>query len=929
VYEIDGEDILMFTISYPIRGANGEFVGVVSVDIYLQDIYEQLQTEKIYKTGYIVMANDNDQVVYSPMFEDIGKTRKEAGFRYSLPSDDDSSVVLNAKSFINGRDVLVAINTVYFPQLNSRFYISVAAPLGEINANGRRLAGGVIMFTSVVLALIALALYYMIGRILFPLNEFNEVAFKIARGDYSARVKGNYTDEFGVLKNAANSMLENIESYNDDSQKSLRVLGNILNGIDANIYVTSPVTSEILFINDKMREHFNISGDGIGEYCYKLLQKGIDEVCKFCPCRQLDMNPDKTIIWEEHNSSTNRYYRNTDCYIDWIGGARVHLQHSVDITDVKTITDEKIKAERQALDLARKRDRAEEASRMKSVFLASMSHEIRTPMHGIIGFSELALDDNIPAKTRNYLSKIKTSAESLLLIINDILDVSKIEAGKMELEKIPFEMSEVFKLCRVISSPKAREKGLTLFCYSEPSVGRLLLGDPTRLRQVLLNLLSNAIKFTNNGMVKLLSAITEKTENTITMHFEVKDSGIGMTQDQINRIFEPFMQADDSTTRKFGGTGLGLSITKNIVELMGGKLDVESAYGVGSRFSFNITFETIAADASRPNIPVKVNIDEKPIFEGEVLVCEDNSLNQLVISDHLSKVGLKAVIAENGRIGVEYAKNRIDNNGKPFDLIFMDIHMPEMDGLDAAKKLIEIGINTPIIALTANIMANDKETYLASGMCDCLSKPFVAHELWSCLLKYLKPISMMNVKKDGEYAAEEEDQRMELITVFVKGNQNTFKDINDALEEGDVKLAHRLAHTLKGVAALVGMNTLSQAALVVEQTLASGNSEHLKEQMNALEKELNTALNELATLTDNTGKRKKTDGESFNRENALKLLKTLDSLLEADSFDSLNIVNDLSMIPGTEDLVSQVENMKFKKARDTLASIRRQLENEK
>jgi len=918
IYKIGGVDILIFTISFPIRGANNEFIGAVSVDIYLGDIYAQLLTEKIYKTGYIVIANDRDHIIYSPRFTDIGKTREEAGFRYPLPSNTEESIVLSAQSFLHGKDVLVAIGTVYFPQLDSRFYISVAAPFGEINANGKRLAIGVVIFISIVVIIIALALYYLIGKMLHPLREFNEVADKITHGDYSARINGDYRDEFGVLKGATNSMLESVESYKKDSEKSLHVLENILNGIDENMYVTVPETGEILFINDRMRKHFNIKGSGIGEYCFKLLQVGFSELCDFCPCHQLNKNPDKAIVWEEHNTITNRHYRNTDCYIDWIDGVKAHLQHSVDITDIKAMTEDKLKAERE-------RTNAEEASRMKTVFLASMSHEIRTPMHGIIGFSELALDDNISLKTKNYLSKIKTSAESLLLIINDILDVSKIEAGKMELEKIPFEMSEVFKLCRVIASPRAREKGLTLFCYSEPSVGRLLIGDPTRLRQVLLNLLSNAIKFTNNGMVKLLSAISKKTENTITMHFEVKDSGIGMDPEQIDRVFEPFMQGDGSTTRKYGGTGLGLVITKNFVELMGSRLHVESSPGLGSKFSFDVTFDTVDASTHHSSLATTVNGDEKPIFNGEILACEDNSLNQMVISDHLSKVGIKTVIAENGLIGVNCVESRIKKGEKPFDLIFMDIHMPEMDGLDAAKKIIELGVNTPIVALTANIMANDRETYFESGMCDCLPKPFVAHELWACLLRYLKPISMLPIKKDVVYV-EEDDQQMELVATFVKDNQTTFKDISDALEAGDVKLAHRLAHTLKGVAGLVGMAALVEAARVVEQSLASGNTELLSEQMSDLERELKASLDELAPLVSKhiDKVRKYTENISYNRENALKLLETLDSLLEADSFDSVNLVNDLRAIPGTEKLVSQVENMKFKQARETLATVKRQ-----
>jgi len=550
-------------------------------------------------------------------------------------------------------------------------------------------------------------------------------------------------------------------------------------------------------------------------------------------------------------------------------------------------------------------------------------------MNGIIGFSELALDDNLEPKTRNYLSKIKTSAESLLMIINDILDVSKIEAGKMELEKIPFDVSEVFKLCRTMAAPKAREKGLTLFCYAEPSIGRLLLGDPTRLRQILLNLLSNAIKFTNSGIIKLLSAITEKTENTVTIHFEVKDSGIGLTEDQIEKIFQPFIQADGSTTRKYGGTGLGLTITKNFVELMGSKLMVESSYGLGSRFGFDITFETIAVDANYKHSAAAVRYDEKPIFDGEILVCEDNSLNQLVISDHLSKVGIKTVIAGNGKIGVNYVQERIGDGKKPFDLIFMDIHMPEMDGLEATKELIKSGCKTPIVALTANIMANDRETYFEAGMLDCLSKPFVAHDLWSCLLKFLKPVSMLSVNEE-DADAEDDEQYMELVTAFVKSNQTTVKDIKDATEAGDVKLAHRLAHTLKSVAGVVGKTALTEAAHVVEHSFYTGKVDSLDKQIEKLEHELQTALKELTPLMEShIGKvNKPAVNEYMKKEDALKLLDNLDSLLESDSFDCLKLVKEVVKIKGTESLIEQVENMEFEKAREILADIKQRIENE-
>ena len=910
VYEIDGEDVFMFVIVFPIRGGNNEFIGAVTADIHLGETYAQLQAENIYSTGYMLIANDKEQMIYSPNYEDIGRSRSEAGLAYSIPQVSNGTIFLNTRSIVNKKAALVAINVIDFPRINGRFIISVTAPISEINADGNRLMIFVITISFLILVLITLFQYFMIGKLTKPLLEFMDNAKRIGSGDYKTRIKGNFNDEFGVLKDTVNKMAQNIEYTMDESQNSLRILKNMLNGIDALIYVTVPDTGELLFMNDQLKKAFNITEDVIGLRCYEILQDGFDRMCDFCPCFLLNKNPDVPVQWEELNTITKRFYHNTDCYIEWIGGEKVHLQHSFDITDIKFITEEKTKAE--------------ETSRMKSVFLASMSHEIRTPMHGIIGFSELALDDNIPVKTRNYLSKIKTSAESLLMIINDILDVSKIEAGKMELEKIPFDISEVFKLCRMIASPKAREKGLTLFCYAEPSVGRMLLGDPTRLRQVLLNLLSNAIKFTNNGMIKMLSAITEKTDTTITMHFEIKDSGIGMNEEQIKKIFQPFTQADGSTTRKYGGTGLGLTITNSFIELMGSKLEVESNLGLGSRFCFDIIFDTVDTTKDISELATIINIDEKPVFEAEILVCEDNSLNQMVIADHLSKVGIKTVIAENGKVGVDYVNERI-KNGKPFDLIFMDIHMPEMDGLDAAKKLLELNIETPIIALTANIMANDRETYIETGMRDCLPKPFVANELWSCLLKYLKPVSMVTIKQNIDFV-EEEEQRLELITAFVKGNQSTISEIKKAIESGDLKLAHRMAHTLKGVSGLVGMNILSEAARILEQSISDEKTDQFETLLNKLDDELKKALDELTPMMNHhVNKYKRAGSEILDNDKALEILDKLEVLLAADSFDCLNLVDDLSMIPGTSELIFQVENLKFKQAKETLIAIKRRM----
>ena len=933
IYNIDGVDTLVFVISYPIRGMNNEFIGAITANIFLEEIYAELQAENIFKTGYMIIGNDREQIIYSPRFEDIGRYRAELGLDYSLPAETEEPETIGARSILTNEKTLVAINTIYVPQIDSRFYISVAAPVREINAERTRMMLIAISLSIAFITLIALFLYHLIGKMTEPLGAFKKSAEMISQGDYSIRIKGDYQDEFAVLKDTVNQMTERIEAHMKESKGALHILQNILNGIDAFVYVSDPKTNKLLFINDQFRKVLNIKDDTIGRQCYEVLYSGFQGICEFCPCMELDKNPDTPIIWENYNPRTKRHYHNMDCYIGWLGGEKVHLQHSIDITDLKTITEEKIKAE--------------EISNAKSIFLASMSHEIRTPMNAIIGFSELAIDSNISLKTRNYISKIKASAESLLLIINDILDVSKIEAGKMELERIPFDINELFKFCRMIASPNAREKGLTLFCYAEPSLGRLLLGDPTRLRQVLLNLLSNAIKFTNTGIVKLLSAISGITENTVTMHFEIKDSGIGMTPEQIDMIFQPFVQGDDSTTRKYGGTGLGLTITRNLITLMGGELQVESSLGLGSRFYFDITFETIVKDADCPILTSTVSSDKKPVFEGEVLVCEDNAVNQLVISEHLARVGLKTVIAGNGKIGVDFVKSRMESlqgkldsekQEKQFDLIFMDIHMPEMDGLEATKNIIEMGCTTPIIALTANVMTENIKTYFEAGMRDCLSKPFVAHDLWSCLLKFLEPVSILSIMKDIDYADEEEEQRMELITAFVKSNQETINDINNALEIDDMKLAYRLVHTLKGVAGIVGMTALTQAAQVVEQSIPAGKTKLLKEQIDVLENELDAALAELSLVADfhtsRVAAQRATAKQAmnasnpdgfFHRENALKLLEKLKVLLDADSFDSLSLLNDISAIPGTEQLVEQVENMNFKEARETLAAVKRNI----
>ena len=489
------------------------------------------------------------------------------------------------------------------------------------------------------------------------------------------------------------------------------------------------------------------------------------------------------------------------------------------------------------------REAAEAMSSSKTKFLASMSHEIRTPMNSVLGFSELALDNETTPKVREYLTKIKTNAEWLLHIINDILDMSKVEAGKMELEKIPFDLHELFSSCRTLILPSAVEKSIMLHFYVEPSLGKRPLGDPVRLRQVLVNLLSNAVKFTNSGMVKLNAVLKSKTDKSITMFFEVKDSGIGITPEQIKKIFDPYVQAEKDTSRVYGGTGLGLSITKNIVEMMGGKLEVESTPGIGSKFSFELTFDTI-------DVSVEHVVDDKvfmkdlarPVFEGEVLLCEDNTMNQQIVYEQLARVGIKTVVADNGKIGYDLVKSRQEKNEKQFDLIFMDMHMPVMDGLEAGAKILELNANIPIVAMTANIMFNDREIYKKSGMTECVGKPFSTQELWRCLMKHFTPIST-GIEKDSNLEANMEFQK-KFQGLFVKNNKNKFQEIIEALDANDITLAHRLVHSLKSDAGQIGKIILQKVAFDVERNLRDGKKLVTAEQLNILKLELDLVIGE-------------------------------------------------------------------------------------
>jgi len=570
-------------------------------------------------------------------------------------------------------------------------------------------------------------------------------------------------------------------------------------------------------------------------------------------------------------------------------------------------------------------------SMAKSTFIANMSHEIRTPMNSIIGFTELALECEMSPKARDYLQKITENSRWLLRIINDILDISKLESGKTEAESVPFDFAEIFSQIKSQLFSKAKERGILVNFHVEPSTdGRLLLGDPVRLRQTLLNIVSNAVKFTDKGSIKVTSEILEETFNSKTFYCEIKDSGIGMTEEQISRIFEPFMQADSSVTRKYGGTGLGLPIAKNLLESMGAELNVESALGEGSKFSFRIKFLLAPKEMSYVDLKVQDSI-AMPYFEnGEVLVCEDNKMNQLVISEHFRLVGLKYIIVEDGQAGLKMVKEKMAA-GETFDVIFMDIHMPVMDGLEATKLIIAAGCYTPIVALTANVMADDKRLYRNAGMADCVDKPFSSSDLWRVLTKYITPVSQRNSpdicatakERESERAANEKMQAL-LFGTFVEENKTAVADISQNIEQGNLMQARLLAHSLKSSAALVGEAKLQIIATKIENLLKK--EETVPQTMlDDLKLEMESAL--IGLMASLEIKDNESEAEPIKNEAELQeLLIRLEIMLKTRNSLALSTLPKISNLPGAEVLVQQISDFDFKPALDTLNALKKSWE---
>jgi len=584
---------------------------------------------------------------------------------------------------------------------------------------------------------------------------------------------------------------------------------------------------------------------------------------------------------------------------------------------------------------------AQSANQAKSLFLANMSHEIRTPMNAIKGLTQLALKTKLTVQQQDYLLKIESSSQALLEIINDILDFSKIEAGQLKMESINFSLDEALEQLINMLGMRIEEKGLKLLLDIDESVPRSLVGDPLRLKQILINLTSNALKFTTKGSIQIKIELIEQKAEQVKLRFSITDTGIGISADTIPYLFDTFTQADASTTRKFGGTGLGLAICKHLTKMMGGELSVESQVDKGSRFIFTGVFGV--GQTEKNVLPAKKPLQTKALQGARILLVEDNLINQQVAREIMESVGLVLDIANNGEEAVA-AVNTVQ-----FEAVLMDIQMPIMDGYKATRLIREKQRELPIIAMTAHAMSGDKEKCLIVGMNDYITKPIdeavLLHTLGKWIaLRELRPMTLKHQKVDDLFPDElpgidiaaglkrllgNRELYHKLLRHFYRDYQDVSQKINEALQKGDFKTARYLVHTIKGTAGNLSIDNLYKASQTLEIAVKVGD-EIEPTLFKEFEEVVETVMKTLASLND--GSEEDCCCEKTDYAVVMPLLENWANLLNDYDYRALDMLQKIKrhlnkdLQPFYQELEKQVEEFEFDEALKILAEMIKTIE---
>ena len=572
------------------------------------------------------------------------------------------------------------------------------------------------------------------NKILLMEEEFNgrnyhSIKFPIIQGEQT--LLAGYTIDMTERKQAEEALRESSER-----------LATVLDSIDALIYIADMETYDLLFVNSYGRRAW---GGNPGQKCWSVFQKDQKGPCAFCTNEKLlDKNGQPTGFhaWEFQNTVNGRWFDCRDLAIPWTDGRIVRMEIATDISERKKTEEELVIAKKAA----------ESANTAKSQFLANMSHEIRTPMNAVVGLIELLLSTELNREQRKYAELVKISGKNLVELISNILDLSKIEAHRIELEETCFNLNHEMNGTMTLFALRAKEKGLDLRTEIEPDVPLLLKGDAGRLRQIITNLVSNAIKFTERGAVALHISQDKESDQQTTLRFQVHDSGIGIAAEKLEEIFQPFTQADNTTTRQYGGTGLGLTIARQLAELMGGEVGVVSQETVGTTFWFTAVFTTQSERRHAPrNLFLAKKATESPFSSIiapsgiRILIAEDDFTNQLMTKTILEKFGYQVDVANNGAEALKLLEK------SDYALVLMDCMMPVLNGFETTAVIRDPSSAVrnhaiPVVALTAKAFKEDRASCLAAGMDDYLAKPIEITKVLAVLEKWVSS----RLKPDGE-----------------------------------------------------------------------------------------------------------------------------------------------------------------------------------
>ncbi len=697
------------------------------------------------------------------------------------------------------------------------------------------------LVNGVVIILALSAFIYLIFRInvLLPVRNLVSGATRVAEGNLDKEVQVKSNDELGTLTNAFNAMMRNLKSSIQKTKQSIDEVQSL------NVHLEDRVQERTARLELSQKIAL------MGQWDYQPntvkieLSKEARNILGFMDEDSISrLQVIKRIFLDDREKLYKAYYaavrHNKAIKVELrvstrTGGfgyvmvsARVEVKkgHKVLFGIIQDISEHK-KAEESARRALIEKTNAESANKAKSAFLANMSHEIRTPLTAIIGFSEILLSKCEGSQQKSPMEAIYNNSKHLLKVINEILDLSKIESEKLEIEKINVDTAELFAELDSVMVMQANSKNIKFKTTLNYPLPRQIETDPVRLKQVLFNLANNSIKFTSEGHVHVN---VEYNDDQSRLHIDVIDTGIGIKKDKLSSLFTPFTQADSSTTRQFGGTGLGLYISKQLVEMMGGAIHIDSVFGLGSKTSFYISTGKVRADdiiTTPPKDKVIIiadALDKMDVsVQGSLLMVDDSEDNRKLIKLLLENTDVTITTAENGKQAVETALS-LD-----FDLVLMDMQMPIMDGIEATKWLRAAGYTVPIVALTANAMKQERQQFLDAGCDDFLSKPINRKAFFATLKKYMKTV----VTQDEDTGGIDAGMR-ELEQEFVNSLPERMQKISDGFSRPEYSLAQTECHKLKGIAGVYGYQNITEQAGKIEGSLKANELEKAHQAVNEL-----------------------------------------------------------------------------------------------